>query len=626
MSYEITAAHAIITIRSILFRSPNRRSPLIPSNWARRFSPMLGSFTSFVKQRSPNIFILDESPELDLIFVRISPEFSTEDYLAYQRIVAAHPLPAIPSTPVFHEDPQHIALCKLVSQRLRVDICGGSKVFEKAAELLESLMAQSPSWCLREKCIKTLSEAGIPPIPLEWFESQLVVPGISTVYLRSNPQVSLQSSSSHAVKLVEETLSLSETKSLTIEFLCELLQKDSLEVTHILKSCPLVLYEPELVYSCQEFERSVVGYISSHTREEMRIIQELSSMSPFEHLVRSIEKAIEFSPDKRISTDHVISWCGSLDVKPKLIWQCLRNKVFWSCHHSDLQVLIRSSRGKEKFVIPEGHEPLPQDIVKQIKLEVQNLGTNCTVDKLTAGLHWGKSSDNSRKYGTLRQVLEGVSEVFYDPHFMYDLSSIMDQVVFPETTEEIDSESIFKASDTAYRNMMQLNATIVYYLGQAGYPSYPLSDVQQAAATMGLGPDVLSRSSYLFVPGNNVYLRKSSRETIVLEGSVEEAILFALRSSGRKAVDFDNLFRAINESARFSQADIDQARRELTSCRDLHCPGSGPLRSSCFFNPEVVVLDALASEYLELPVQELKKPILLDASAKQDLHEDTDEI
>ena len=617
---DVVAAHAIISIRSILLRSPNRRSPLPPFNWSRRFSPSLGSYVAFVRQRSPNIFILDDSPETGLVYVRMSQDFLTQGYLRYQRIVNESPvLKTIDAN--IHEDPQYVALCGIESSSQRAEIIGGANLLAKSVDAIERLARDNPSGFLRDKCMRALGDAGIPPVPFEWFHSLVVVPG-STVYKRAHPLCVPVSALEETLGIVEGALSNCDSNSIDIEALAQIIGTNLEQTTQVLKGCPFALFEPNMIYPCSEFERLVIGYLSPESKEEQRMIQELSSMSPFQHLIRSVQSTLENSPDNRIPTKHVIAWCSALDIKPRLVWKCLQDRVVWCAPHSELQVVFRSNRGKGVFPIIEGSEPLPTDIVKQIKLEVQKLGSQCTVDKLVAALRWGKSSENRRKYGMLASVLRRIEDLFYEPEYIFDRSSIADYIVIPDQSETIDTKEIFQKADTDYRNLMHLNATLIYYLTQGGYPCYPAKDVEQALSTVSLSTDLLPRLTHVFFPGNIVFLRKTVDELIVSPASVDDAVLFALKASSRKALDMEALFRVIMESGRYDQAAIETARKVIvTECRDIKLGGDSVLAKACFYNNEI--LDTVAKEYLEVSLHEARKPIV---SEKQDLYDDPSDI
>ena len=619
MSQEIITAHALLSIRSILLRIPERSTAILPYQWSRRFGQRLGSYADFVKQRTPNIFTYEESDDAELIVVKMTSDFMTVGYLTYQRIAAGHSSPAPNWNDFFDEDKQYCALVKIASKQTRGRFAGGARTLAKAEEVLENLCQDQPCGVSSDKCAKALGDSGIPPLPIEWFEN-LVCPGTNTVYLRSaatDTGVALQGSGAN--QIIAGELSTPPLYSVTLEKLSQVLGKSPTDLIQIVKKCPFALYEPDKVYSCTAFEKAVVGYTSPETQQAIQMAQEIATMTPLRHLIMSVEAVIKHSPLNRIPSEYVLAWCAALDIKPRLLCQCMQDQIVWSAPHSDQQVFLRTAVGKSAHQGSSQLEELPKDIVTQIRQEVEKLGSLCTVDKLSAALSWSKGSENRRKYGLLRVVLQNIPDIFFEPRFMFLRSSLKDLVVFPDDKDPVEVAKLVDAADTEYRNLAQINSTVLYYLTQGGYPSYPVSDLLNALSQYGVPHEHLGRLRHLFSPGNYVYLRKNVDDSLIQAGSIESAILFALRASSRKALDFDILFQVLRGSSRFSAAVVDTTREQIFSdSRDIATPTSTSISTICFFNPDVVILDDTASRFLELPVHDVTKPSVADFLPKQE--------
>jgi hypothetical protein len=618
MAQDIVTAHALLSIRSILLRIPQRETELIPFQWTRRFGKHLGSYADFIRQRTPNIFSYDETDEPGLILVRMTDDFITVGYLQHQRVAAGEPLPAICWDEFHDDDKQYYSLVKISNIQTRGRIAGGAEVLKRAFNIIERLCTTDVG-ITSERCVKALGEAGIPPLPFEWFKD-VVVPGTSTVYLRtsSRPQLAIDTTDRVAA-IIEYELSHSLTKSVSVEHLSQVLNVDATAVTQWARKYPFALHEPDKIYSCSAFERIVQGYISPETKSKIQMLEEISSMTPLRHLIRSIETAIRFSPNNRIPTEYAIAWCSSLDVKPKLVWQCLRDTVVWSSLYSDSQVFLRTNQGKAVHQGTGSPEELPKDVITQIKQEVEKLGAHCTLDKLSAALTWGKSSENRRKYGLLKNVLQNIPDIFFEPRFMFLRSGIEHLIVIPKDTEPGSAKECLERADNEYRNLAQINATVVYYLTQAGFPAYPANDLLNAFSQYSIPHDYLPRLRHLFAPGDFVYLRKDISSVYIPPGSIQATILYALRASSRKALDLDSLLKVMRRCGRFPGEAIDAILEEIVmQARDITSAIGDSVARICYYNPDVIILDETASRYLELPVHEVKKPSVIDLASKQD--------
>lgn len=604
---DVITAHAILAVRSITIRNPRRRTQLIPPSWERRFAPALGSYSSFIKSHSPDIFTFEECQTSGLVTVGFSDEFLQRGYIAYQLKASSGDLGEFGIVAGSCYDPQYAALVDISDMNQRGDVAGGTSVLGQAASVIDKITKKNPPGVSFMQVMKALGEEGLPPIPLEWFDS-LVVRTNSVWIFKRKHQLPVKGPPDSSVALVESLLVECSPNPLSINVLAQQLRISPQAAAEMIKNCPTAMYEPDTVFACHEFETLVDGYMSPRSREEAEREAELAKMTPVEHLFRSVELCLVNSPTLSIGSEHVLAWCAALDVKPRTLWQCMQGSIFWSSPHADLEILLRTSEGMRECPNLLSSDLLPREVVAEIVEGIKGLGGSCSVDKLSLALKWGRTSDNRKRYGPLRSVLQGIPEVFYDPTRVYLRSGLEGIVLWP-TVSEISPSHPATAEKILqdYANLMALNASIVYYLTEGGYPCYPLSELVKAFETYGLAGDSIVNLSQLFLPGNNVFLRRLATDIPVQQGTVEEAVLFSLTASGRRAVDMDTLVEVLTQCGRFDQVHVDRFRTTLvSSCGDILNPDNTGIPGICFLNPDVVLLDATATRYLEIPSTEMK--------------------
>ena len=612
MENEILAAEAILSIRSLILRHPQQRTVFLPREWSRKFQPYLGAFASFARTRSPNVFLVEDlSP--GIIQVKMSKEFLTQGYLSLQRISADGVNKSFIRTGVVSDDPQYVGVANIASAEDRADWAGGKIILDNTRSVLEKLMNTSPTGISTEMAWKSLSEGGIPPLPLEWFDDIVVRAKPDMVYVAQS--MGLPASTDSTMVNLVNRIRACPANRMHIDEVAQILGTNVLSAVGIVESSPLLVFKPDMIFSCKFFEQLVEGYVSAESRREAVELAELASISPLRHLVRTITCCLEISPDRKLPSEHVVAWCNALDVRPRLVWQCLQDKIFWSSPHADMQVVLRKpNHSKQDPVLLEGDDEFPKDLISQIPQEIKQLGAGCSMDKLIGALHWGKSSENRRKYGPLSSILKLHANVFYEPDFVFLKDDLVEFLEIPQS--DASGESILAQADADFVNLSRISSTLVYYLTQGGYPFYPVAEARNALASCGLSEDQLLRLRYLFVPGSNIYLRKGFDANSLFEGSIERGIHFALTQSGRKALDFDSLFKALEASGRYSQGDVERARYEVAACGNLEGHNSLVVEQFCFYNPGIVMLDSTATLLLELPPVDFQMPRTTELTPK----------
>ena len=618
---ELLAAQAILEIRSIVMKHPKRRSALLPQSWSRRYGAELGPYAVFVQTYSPRIFHIDSDTPTGLITASLSDEFINEGYLGYQRLLDVHGKATARDEALTEEDTQYQTLCQITSESERASIAGGLNLLKQACDELRLATTRFPSGFSSTIARKSLTDKGILPLPLEWFDSVIAIPGPDRVYLRKAPIAVPHICGQNLA--IEAFVGASSGKCVSVGALCGHVGVDKIALVGLIRQCPRIFFEPDMVYPCRYFQDTVEGYISPSELASANAAAVAASMSPIRHLLSSIESTLTHTPDRKLGTEYVLAWCAALDVKPRSIWQCLQDKVVWSSVHSGMQVLLRTPEGKVAHgnPLPDGY--LPRDLVMAIKHEVKKLGVNSTVDKLAGILHWGKGSENRRKYGLLRSILPRIPDLFYDPRHMYLASSLKGTVVMPKT-EEIKVGEFTAKLDNEYTSLCNISSSIVYFLTHSGYHYYPKTEAVNALATYGLPETDLLRLSRIFVPGNAIYLRKIGSDTQITDrGDVASAVVAAVRASPGGSVEFDSLLVSLTGSKKYRIEEIDSVRAELgTDCADMTTPGHSFFGPLCFFNPQIITLRSVAEDHLAIQPLEEKIPAVEDFVVKHSEVED----
>jgi hypothetical protein len=592
----------------------------MPVDWSRRYGPFLGTYSTFIALNSPAVFDYEVNPKTDLLVVRMGRDAS-EAFSALQRLLDKNG-----GKPVFPEnkddfiiqDEQYAKLCRVTDMIDKYRIAGSKVILDAARSRVVQLIRQNPTGFPTNKGRKYLSDAGVPPIPLEWFSDLVVVTDNEGIFLRKCPVVNTgpldPDVTRKCIQIIKERIEHGHP-SISVKLLAQRICLGVSETFQLTRNCGSLMYTPGMAYPCEYLEGMVEGYVSPATITKYHRDVELASLSPFQHVLVLVEKTVESSQDNRIPTEHVMAWCASLDIKPRLLWQCLRDKIFWSSNESDLQILLRSRSGKTQHPNPFMSGEFPSDISQMIKNEIRKLGRYCTVDKLVSSLHWGKQSDNVKKFGPLRTVISRLPDIWYDPFFLYSRAAIDDFVVWPDEGEDESEQTrqLREASNMKFVTSANFASSLVYYLSTSGCEYYPLAQAQESLTQAGLEGSDIYKFFHLFVPSDIVYLRKSTEKDeliAITEGSPEWTIVECLRRSTRKAVPYDALLKGLISCEKFDIDEIDKIRRTLTVfCGDMrNCDPSHIISRYCFYNPGVIVLKTLATEFLAVELPDIKYP------------------
>jgi len=155
-----------------------------------------------------------------------------------------------------------------------------------------------------------------------------------------------------------------------------------------------------------------------------------SLVDPFSEMCHIILHLLETSAEGRVSIDVVNVLLKSLQVKPKALLLGLKNDIFWSHPENEFDVLIRTPLGQAQHPDPLPDVFLPKYLHDMLMKEV-NSASGCKLTNLTGALQWNRVSEHKKAYGTLRSVVSGLKELFFDPNYVYLKKSIDELVEWP---------------------------------------------------------------------------------------------------------------------------------------------------------------------------------------------------
>ena len=602
--HDIAEATAIVELRGIILKHPKQSTRLLPSDWSRRFRQFLGTYRQFVEIRTPLLFASTYDESSGLISVQLGEE-ATNLLLRYQRLIDTYGKSVEMSSNSEGPDDQYVQLARISDPIERYRICGGKDVYDRAIEVVGEFVSRFRDSFDISKLRKSLNDAAIVPLPLEWFSDLVVMPGDSIYILRESFDRIQTLDEGNVIKKICAEIFASMQHGVPFVNSFDISSRIGVshsELVSTLALSPILLYTPDKGYACEVFEKLVYGYVSPKSVAKYHKSVELLNMSPVRHLVLSIEKVLETVPECRLPAEYFLAWCSALDVEPRLVWRCLRDKIFWSGTQSEFQVVLRRSKARKEGMGAKNHaDSIPSDVLQTIKQEVKKLGDSCTIDKLTSNLHWGKQSELAKKYGSLKDVLHNLGDIFYDPNYVYLRSSIDKLVSWPDAQSESQHthETSLQELETKFTTLASVSSLIVYHLMNTGVGFYPLSEAFDLLTNAGYDRDLIYSLDYIFVPDTIIYLRKSAlNDETPTDTSPESAVIRALRNSPRYAVEYDNLIRALLGSGLYNVDQIDTIRRSLVDdCDKLDARFEG-LGRSCFYNPNVVLLKSAAKEEL----------------------------
>ncbi|KAF4668605.1 Serine arginine-rich splicing factor 2 [Perkinsus chesapeaki] len=273
-----------------------------------------------------------------------------------------------------------------------------------------------------------------------------------------------------------------------------------------------------------------------------------------------------------------IHLCSCIPIQPKVLWSILKDDVMWCSPYSGMELALRKTKALKVVEDDSNNEDgaasgggggkksqyIPRDLMKQIEQLIRELGSNATVDKLMRRLDWGKNSQKKERFGPLREVLGRLPRVFYEPDYMFLREGLEGIVSWPDDDDERSEEDKLNEMVNTFDywcrlsiNKAEVSNNLVTMLStpeSCPERRYPLNTAKEYLATNGVNPDhELALLTDLFIPGNNIYLRKGYEDKSMEEEDgnnkrVSEYIYNTLIKSPYRAIDADALRKVIRDN------------------------------------------------------------------------------
>eukprot|EP00811_Abedinium_folium_P032672 NODE_569_length_2922_cov_6.441145.p1 GENE.NODE_569_length_2922_cov_6.441145~~NODE_569_length_2922_cov_6.441145.p1 ORF type:complete len:723 (+),score=216.88 NODE_569_length_2922_cov_6.441145:713-2881(+) len=196
---------------------------------------------------------------------------------------------------------------------------------------------------------------------------------------------------------------------------------------------PELFYEPSTVFSAEVARRHIAalaGEEEAPAEETPPAAAEAAGVyvaDPFAELIATVLAWLHRSLGV-LDQEAVLLMIKALRFKPRAVIAALSREVFWSHAEADCEILLRTAMGAAQHPRPLPGVYLHHQVHQSLVAQVRQMGARAKLDKLSHALHWTVRSELSKAYGTLRIVLMGLREIFYDPTRLY-LKRALDGVV-----------------------------------------------------------------------------------------------------------------------------------------------------------------------------------------------------
>ena len=469
-------------------------------------------------------------------------------------------------------DPQYMMLMKMPRESRAAIV--GAAVFEKAVEKIKIICRQNPSGCLTTRAQRALIDAGLGPLPLQWFSDHLFM-NDEMVRLRRIPKVIADPEDDATCKRIIAQIEKFGGR-VKLSTLAKSLKLDNLD--HLLSRIPGIFFEPDRVFPLPWLEECVAGFDVSAPA---------AAPSAFRILCENI--LAELAKTEKIPAQHVSRWCRALNIPPRLLCQALRQEIFWSVPESDLEIVTRRQPRK----IPQS---LPLAPLTAIRNSLKGGAT--TVDRIIKEAAWGKNSDNRKEHGNLRAVLSKIGEVFYDPDHVYSRAKINHLLNLPEW--DATKPSTFEVIEASWVAKQELHSLLTGYLVEPAIcpgRKFSLDQVKIYCSQRDISEAEVMLFYDLFVPMKIIYLRTN----VVVESdwpAEAHAVFNVLSNLPFRACDADALIKGLVESNQFPLEVTDLMRMELPGLATMTPQPTSWFSAMCFYDPDHVYLVSDADLYL----------------------------
>jgi len=265
----------------------------------------------------------------------------------------------------------------------------------------------------------------------------------------------------------------------------------------------------------------------------------------------------------KLSIDVVNVFLKSLQVKPKALLLALKNDIFWSHPENEFDILIRTSSGQAQHPDPLPDVFLPKYLHDMLMKEVK-AASGCKLSNLIGALQWNRVSEHKKAYGTLRSVVSGMKELFFDPEHVYLKKSIDELVEWPASGKgrfftEAGDQSHHNLGESMYEIGMKMRAEEVEvpvkvrrlaFAAVTGRGGHCCAEFLDSHIDLHYGikinrlfePGEFDMTNILFRSSDRIFLRKQvpeeQKNTTVSDVSekVSDCIIDALRRNGSHTI------------------------------------------------------------------------------------------
>ncbi|CAJ1342864.1 unnamed protein product, partial [Effrenium voratum] len=152
-----------------------------------------------------------------------------------------------------------------------------------------------------------------------------------------------------------------------------------------------------------------------------------ASVDPFADLLGIIMSWLQ-QAGGTLEREAVLPLIKAMGFRVRAVIQALSPDVWWSHPEAECEILLRTPAGVSLHAKPLPNKYLHETVRRNLVAYVQQMGSKAKYDKLAGLLGWNAKSELRRTYGALRLVLQGLPEIFYDPHKLY-LKQVLEGVV-----------------------------------------------------------------------------------------------------------------------------------------------------------------------------------------------------
>jgi len=203
---------------------------------------------------------------------------------------------------------------------------------------------------------------------------------------------------------------------------------------------PELFFEPKRVFSAGQARRYItaLGDVEEEPPEQPADAATASAVpyiaDPFAELLATIQAWLE-REEGVLSQDSVLPLVKAMGFKLRSVIAALSRSVFWCHPEAECEILLRTPAGAAQHPRPLPKVYLHEQVHQKLLAHIRSMGSKAKYDKLAGALGWNARSELRKAYGTLRVVLAGLREVFFDPARIYLKRALDGLVEWPVNRE-----------------------------------------------------------------------------------------------------------------------------------------------------------------------------------------------